>query len=117
MKRTKLLEKVKSYVPFVYGFSDVEYKGKIDVSDVESYTRTHKWQNGWREEGQLLLDINGAIVGDVIHVYTNGAAGSPEWEEAESFPKGKPTYLLFYNVKFDTEEEEWASLYQIKKEN
>jgi len=111
----KLLKKVRRFVPFVWNKSKVNFGGD-HVLPKESYTRNYRWQNGWREEGQLLLDINGAIVGDVNHVYTSGATNSPEWEEAESFHKGEPAFLLYYSVKFDTEEEEWASLYRIKKE-
>ena len=110
----EILKKVRRFVPFVLDESRVNFGGD-HVLPKESYTRNYRWQNGWREEGQLLLDINGTVVGDVIHVYTNGVNGASDWEEIESFPKGEPAFLLYYSVKFDTEEEEYATLYQISK--
>jgi len=110
----KLLKKVRRYVPFVWNESRVSFGGD-HVLPKESYTRNYRWQNGWREEGELLLDNNGSIVGDIVHVYSNGVNGTSDWEEIESFPTGEAAYLLYYNVKFDTEEEEWATLYKISK--
>jgi hypothetical protein len=106
-----ILTVVRDLVPFVRDWSKVEWGGD-HVPIEESYIKTHHWQNGWREEGQLLLDAKGDPVGTVYHVQSNGRGET--WEdEPDIFPEGKPKYLLFYNVKFDTEEEEWACLYKV----
>jgi hypothetical protein len=107
-----ILQKVRGLVPFVRDWSQVKYYGECHDYVDESYTKTHRWQNGWREEGQLLLDAQGNPIGTVYHVESNGRGET--WEdEPDIFPEGKPKYLLFYNVKFDTEEEEWACLYKV----
>lgn len=108
-----ILQNVRELVPFVREWSKVEFGGD-HVLIQESYIKTHRWQNGWREEGQLLLDVNGNIVGTVHHDESNGRG--EQWKgEPDVYPDGEPVYLLSYNVKFDTEEEEWAKLYKLEK--
>jgi hypothetical protein len=109
-----ILQKVRGLVPFVRDWSKVEWGGD-HVPIEESYIKTHRWQNGWREEGQLLLDVNGIPVGVVCHDESNGQG--EQWEgKPDVYPGGEAVYLLSYDVKNDTEEEEWASLYRIKEE-
>ncbi len=114
MEKKELLEKVREYVPFVRDTSQVEWGG-THVPLKEGYIDTYRWQEGWREEGCLLLDASGEVVDKVVHVHTNGAKGVDPWEEEKDFQGGEPCYLLAWNVKFDTDEEEWAALYRIEK--
>lgn len=108
-----ILQNVRELVPFVRDWSKVEFSGN-HVLIKESYIKTHRWQNGWREEGQLLLDVNGNIVGTVHHDESNGRGEM--WEgKPDVYPDGEAVYLLSYNVKFDTEEEEHATLYRLKR--
>jgi len=114
-----ILQNVRELVPFVREWSKVEFGGD-HVLVQESYIKTHsfcsRWQNGWREEGQLLLGADGNIVGTVHHYESNGRGGT--WEGVpDVYPAGEPTYLLSYDVKLDTEEEEWewAKLYKLEK--
>jgi hypothetical protein len=107
-----ILQKVRDLVPFVREWSKVELGGE-HIPVKESYIKTHRWQNGWREEGQLLLDADGNPVGTVHHDESNGQG--EQWEgKPDVYPGGEVFYLLSYSVKFDTEEEEWASLYRLK---
>lgn len=109
----EILEKVREYVPFVWDESKVEFGGD-HVPIQESYIKTYQWQNGWREEGELLLNANGDPIGIIRHFGANGRG--EQWEDdPDVYTDGEVAYLLSYNVKFDTEEEEWATLYQIKK--
>jgi hypothetical protein len=108
-----ILQKVRELVPFVRDWSKVEFGGD-HVLVQESYIKTHSWQNGWREEGRLLLDAQGNPIGTIYHVESNGRG--EQWEgKPDVYPNGNAVYLLAYNVKFDTEEEEWATLYRIEK--
>ncbi|MFA6984557.1 MAG: hypothetical protein WC276_11475 [Sedimentibacter sp.] len=114
MERKEILDKVREHVPFVWDTSRVEFGGTHVPLD-ESVIRTHKWQNGWREEGHLLLDANLQPTGKLYHVHTNGARGIEPWEEEKDFQGGEPCYLLAWDIKFDTDEEEYAALYRIEK--
>lgn len=108
-----ILLKVRKLVPFVRDWSRVEFGGE-HIPIKESFIKTHRWQNGWREEGQLLLDVNGNPTGIVHHDESNGRGET--WEgEPDVYPEGEPVYLLSYDVKFDTEEEEHAFLYLLEQ--
>lgn len=108
-----ILQKVRDLVPFVRDWSKVEWGG--DHAPIkESYIKTHRWQNGWREEGQLLLNADGDPVGKVFHNESNGQG--EQWEgKPDVYPGGEVFYLLSYDVKNDTEEEEWANLCRIEE--
>lgn len=114
MKILEVCEKARKFVPFVMKGSRVKYGGSCDLyKDHEAYIKNYQWQNGWRESGSLLLDRNVHIVGKVFHMFANGTGWSSETEK--EYPKGRPYYLLEYEVIFDTEEREYAYLYKIKK--
>jgi len=110
----EILQKVRKLVPFVRDESNVKFGGTCTLyPENDSYVKTHRWQNGWREEGNLILDCNSNLIGKVYEMDSNGRGES--WETVRSYPDGVPAYFLEYSVKFDTEEEEWASLYRIEK--
>ena len=111
----ELLEKVRGLVPFVWDGSKVEFGGETKLRDKEPFVERYTWQEGWREEGKLLLDAFGEITGKVIRVYSSGVRGVEPREEVEKHDNGEPYYVLRYEVKFDTEESEWAALYRIEK--
>jgi len=110
----EILKKARRFVPFMNAHSKVEYGGD-HVPLKESYIDTYSWQNGWWEEGVLFLSSDGEIVGKVIHIYSSGVCGVESHETEEDHPQGEACYLLYYNVKSGTENEEWATLYRISK--
>ena len=110
----KLLKKVRRFVPFVLDESRVNFGGD-HVPLEESYIDTYSWQNGWWEEGELLLSSDGEVIGKVAHIYSSGVVGIEPREVEEEYPQEEACYLLYYNVKFGTDKEEWATLYKISK--
>jgi len=110
----EILKKVRQYVPFMLNSSKVEFGG-VRVPLKESYIDTYSWCNGWWEEGVLFLSSDGEIVGKVVHIYSSGVAGREPREVEEEHPQGKAHYILYYNIKNGTDNEEWATLYQISK--
>jgi len=108
----EILKKARRFVPFMSDHSKVEFGG-AHVFPRE--TRSYRQLRDWREEGYLLLDASCSIVGPVTCIYSSGAMGTSSWETVDNFPEGEPAYLLYYNVKFDTEDGEWATLYKISK--
>ncbi len=109
----EILKKARRFVPFMSDHSKVEFGGDHVFSrETRSYRQLHDWQ----EEGHLLLDASCSIVGPVTCIYSSGAMGTSSWETVDNFPEGEPVYLLSYNIKFDTEGDESATLYRIKKE-
>ncbi len=111
----ELLTKVRGHVPFVSDQSQVKFVGEHELVD-KSWVKIHTGYNGWRKEGQLLLDVNGDIVGKVTHVRSSGSTDGVEVLMAEEYyPDGEAYYLLSYDIKFNTEKEEHASLYWMRK--
>lgn len=105
----ELLEKVKELIPFRDESSKVEWGGSHVKETVHPYVDHYTWSNGWQEEGLLHLNDAGEVIGVVDIIHSNP---HEEWrEEWVSDIRGDVKYILSYELKHDTEVEEYAALY------